>query len=235
MSSPSSSSDRAAARQPSRNRPNGRRPARPAGPLCAPSASRWCTYSLDVTARVRGKPADAPSHARRAYRPAGRPQGPPQPPTGQHRGTAARQAGVTLGGRRVRIRGPWSALGPYALVIRDPGGHERSRRVQRNDRSPHLHARTSAAGARPKRVRIPPDGCRGPAALTNEARVAWTGLTPCPSWSRRHQVGAAVVLTGRAISVPSEHDASGSPRSATDTADRLTSAPCITDARQHEW
>jgi SnoaL-like protein len=33
----------------------------------------------------------------------------------------------------------------------------------------------------------------------------------------------------------SEHDASGSPRSATDTPDRLTSAPSTTGARQHEW
>jgi hypothetical protein len=67
---------------------------------------------------------------------------------------------------------PWSSG--------DPGGHERSRRVQRNDRSPHLHARTSVAGARPKRVRIRPDGCRGPAALANEGRVALDGPHPLP-------------------------------------------------------
>jgi hypothetical protein len=48
---------------------------------------------------------------------------------------------VTLGGRRVRIRGPWSALGPYRLGHPGiPGGHERSRRVPRKGRSPHLHA-----------------------------------------------------------------------------------------------
>jgi hypothetical protein len=89
---------------------------------------------------------------------------------------------------------PWSSG--------DPGGHERSRRVQRNDRSPHLHARTSVAGARPKRFEYDLMAAAGRRPLPTRVVSPWTGLTPCPRWSRRQQVGAAVVLTGRAISVP---------------------------------
>jgi phosphodiesterase/alkaline phosphatase D-like protein len=45
-------------------------------------------------------------------------------------------------------------------------------------------------------------GCRAASPLANEARAAWTDLTPRPNWYRRYPAGAAVVPTGRAISVP---------------------------------
>jgi hypothetical protein len=38
--------------------------------------------------------------------------------------------------------------------------------------------------------------------LANELVSPWTGLTHRPSWCHRCQVGSAVVLAGRAISVP---------------------------------
>jgi hypothetical protein len=46
----------------------------------------------------------------------------------------------------------------------------------------------------------------------------WTGFTHRPSWYRRHQAGAAVVLTGRATSVPFAAVASGPERTPTVSA-----------------
>jgi len=43
------------------------------------------------------------------------------------------------------------------------------------------------------------------------------------------------VLAGRAISVPSEHDTTGSPRSAADTHGPLTCGRPTTGVRQQEW
>jgi hypothetical protein len=72
--------------------------------------------------------------------------------------------------------------------------------------------------------------------LANEARVALDGHRPSPEL-----VPVANRLKPRSFSpaVPSschsEHDASGSPRSATDSHGPLTSGRSITGARQHEW
>jgi hypothetical protein len=167
-------------RQPSRNGRTGRRPALPAGPPCPPPARRRCAYpwTSQHTSVVTLQVLQA--MLAEDIAPAGRPQGRHNPDRTavRHDSEAGR---MTVGGRRVRIHGPRSALGPYRighLVIPEgTSGHD-----EYNETTGHrtFTPRTSVAGARPKRVRIPPDGCRGPAALANEARVALDRPHPSP-------------------------------------------------------
>jgi hypothetical protein len=146
------------------------------GHPCSPSARRRCAYpwTSQHTSVI------TLHHARRGHRPAGRPQGPPQP---RPDGSVARQRGGPDDAGRPPGADPRarSALGPYRIghpgIPEGTSGHD-----EYNETTGHrtFTPRTSVDGARPKRVRIPPDGCRGPAALANEARVALDRPHPLP-------------------------------------------------------
>jgi hypothetical protein len=79
----------------------------------------------------------------------------------------------------------------------------------------------------PQKMRKPP--------LPTRLMSPRIGLTHRPSWRLPDQVRAAVVLTGRAMPCHYEHDASGWPRSTTDTHGPLTCGRSTKGARQHEW
>jgi hypothetical protein len=132
----------------------------------------------------------------------------------------------------------WSVLGPHGIGKRrssaGASGHDRCARIPA-----HRAFTPTTSGSRlvRRRVRTPHRrSCRRPPALANEARVALDGPHPI---ARAGPVATRSQPRSSLPAVPSpchsEHDASGSPWSATDTLDRLTSVPCITGARQHEW
>jgi hypothetical protein len=110
---------------------------------------------------------------------------------------------MTLGGRRVRIHGSGPLWVRTALVI---WGSRRARAVTTSTTKRQVTApsrpepRSMEHGRRGFEYYLMAAAGRRP--LPTRLVSPWTGLTHCPSWSRRHQVGAAVVLTGRAISVP---------------------------------
>jgi hypothetical protein len=87
-----------------------------------------------------------------------------------------------------------------------------------------------------ERFRIPPNGCREPAALANEARVRPGPASPI---MRAGATAARSELTSSPPAVPSpchsEHDATGLPRSTTDTHGPLTCGRLTIGVRQHEW
>jgi hypothetical protein len=60
---------------------------------------------------------------------------------------------------------------------------------------------TTSEGKTVKRVR-PPDGCRGPAALANEAMVTGNGPHPPVALEPSPPGASLVVLAGRATRVP---------------------------------
>ena len=60
-------------------------------------------------------------------------------------------------------------------------------------------------------------------------------LTHCPSWYRRRKPESRSFLPAVPSPCHSEHDASGSQRSTTDTPGHLTRAPSTTGAGQHGW
>ena len=122
---------------------------------------------------------------------------------------------------------PWSSGIPAGTSGHDEYNETTGHRTFTPEPRPLEHGRRgfeyhlmAAAGRRPLPTRLVSPGRAsplaraGPVATRSELRSSSPAVpSPCHS----------------------EHDASGSPRSATDTADRLTSAPCITDTRQHEW
>ena len=105
---------------------------------------------------------------------------------------------------------------------RDRGGHQRSPGVTKTAVHRHCTPNTGAAGVARQRVRIPPDGCRGPAALANEAGVTEDRPYPAaevvpsppgPSHVRSHRP-----CPGRALSL-------GQQRSFTDNKGRCVFPP----------
>jgi hypothetical protein len=112
---------------------------------------------------------------------------------------------VTTGAREHQRQG-WSrrsALGPYrighvGIPAGASGDHEHKGTAGHRVCTP----RTSAAGARRKRLRIPPDGCRGPAALANEAGVTEDGPHPAAEVVPSPAGPSMFILNGRAPAVP---------------------------------
>ena len=102
---------------------------------------------------------------------------------------------------------------------RDRGEHQRSRGVRRTAVYRHCTPNTWAAGVARQRVRIPPDGCRGPAALANEAGATQDGLHPAaevvPSLPGPSHIHPHRPCPGRALSL-------GQQRSFTDNK-----GPCV--------
>ena len=138
------------------------------GHPCAPSAGRRCAYPRTSQHTSVGNPA--PCSPRTS--PGWSAQGPPQPRP--DRSVARQRGGPDDAGRppgadpRTLVR--FGSVPPWSSG--DPGGT--SGHDEYNETTGHrtFTPRTSVVGARPKRVRIPPDGCRGRVALANEARVA---------------------------------------------------------------
>jgi hypothetical protein len=106
-------------------------------------------------------------------------------------------------------------------------GSRRAREVGSTRWSAHLHAPTSAAQGIQRRVRIPPDGCRGPAALANEACVTEDGPHPAaevmPSPPGPSHVHPHRPCPGRALRI-------GRQRSFTDNKGRCVFPPSSTIA-----
>jgi hypothetical protein len=170
------------------------------GHPCAPSARRRCAYPRTSQHTSVGNPAPcSPRTIARLVGPKGRHK--PDRTAVWHDSEAGR---MTLGGP-LRIHGPGPLWVRTALVIR---GSRRARAVTTSTTKRQVTApsrpepRSLEHGRRGVEYHLMAAAGRRP--LPTRLVSPWTGLTYCPSWSRRHQVGAAVVLTGRAISaIPS--------------------------------
>ena len=93
--------------------------------------------------------------------------------------TSIRDHGTAAGDLKLTPVRAGSARHRNPLVL---GGHERSCSAGRIAGHRRSTATTSDAGAALDRVRIPPDGCRGPAALANETSVPGDGLILWSGW-----------------------------------------------------
>src|SRR5512132_3093092 len=111
------------------------------------------------------------------------------------------------------LRGPHGTGNRWSLV--GTNGHGRHSGIAGNSARPR---QTSGSGAARRRVRIPRDLCRGPAALANDAGV--TGVEPHLAVELAPTLPGPmnVVLAGRATSVPFTTVLTGPQRTTTDKA-----------------
>jgi hypothetical protein len=120
--------------------------------------------------------------------------------------SARRQAARTVPPKLRVASAPWSPLGPCGIRNRwssvGTNGHLWQMEIAGQRRST---AATSDSEAALDRVRTPPDGCRGPAALANQAGVTEDGPHPAaevvPSPPGPSHVHPRRPCPGRALSI----------------------------------
>jgi len=121
-------------------------------------------------------------------RPAGEPRSPRLRP-GRHESRSHRVARSVVGPHG--IGNCWFSVGT--------SGHDRYEETAGHHIFPTM---TSGSGAARRRVRIPPDGRRGPTALANQAGVTEDGPHPPAELVPLLPGRAMFTLTGRAPDVP---------------------------------